>query len=328
MGVLGAVGCVTEMPTLDWIGKQAVIGHHETVPFRLLERVPELSVGDAESGNLLMQGDNLEALKALLPRYAGRVKLIYIDPPYNTGSEGWVYNDNVNSPEMKAWLEKTVGRESEDLSRHDKWLCMMYPRLKLLHEFLRDDGVIFVSLDDNEFGSLKLLLDEIFGFQNRVGTIIWKNVTDNNPTRISVEHEYVVCYAKNLPKSEAVWKSTELDSKKRMLEIEAELTDLNAPDAEMKSRYRSWLRLNKPYIWPFGDYKFIDRGGIFTGIRGVHNPGREGYRYPVIHPETGKACVEPMNGYRFPKSTMDQLIESKKIIFGDDETKIIGSGSR
>lgn len=115
------------MPTLNWIGKDAVVNHHKEVPFRLLKPVDRLSVGE-ESGKLLVQGDNLEALKPLLPYYAGQVKCIYIDPPYNTGNEGWVYNDNVNSPEMKEWLGKVVGGESEDLSRHDKWLCMMYPR--------------------------------------------------------------------------------------------------------------------------------------------------------------------------------------------------------
>jgi adenine specific DNA methylase Mod len=114
------------MPTLDWIGKKAVINHHRKVPYRLLNWEQKLSAGDTDTGNLLVQGDNLEALKALLPHYAGQVKCIYIDPPYNTGNENWVYNDNVNSPEIQKWLHQTVGKEAEDLSRHDKWLCMMY----------------------------------------------------------------------------------------------------------------------------------------------------------------------------------------------------------
>src|SRR3990172_7468912 len=138
------------MPTLDWIGRSAVVEHHKQVPFRLLKCDPKLSHGDPESGNLLVQGDNLEALKALLPYYAGQVKCIYIDPPYNTGNEGWVYNDAVNSPEMRDWLGRAVGREAEDLSRHDKWLCMMYPRLALLRDFLKPDGVLFVSINEKE----------------------------------------------------------------------------------------------------------------------------------------------------------------------------------
>ena len=125
------------MPTLDWIGKQAVVNHHREVPYRLIHCDADLSAGNPEAGNLLVQGDNLQALRALLPYYAGKVKCIYIDPPYNTGNEGWIYNDAVNSPEMRAWLGQVVGKEAEDLSRHDKWLCMMYPRLRLLREFLR-----------------------------------------------------------------------------------------------------------------------------------------------------------------------------------------------
>src|SRR5439155_18646612 len=133
-----------------------------------------LSAGDADAGNLLVQGDNLLALKALLPYYAGKVKCIYIDPPYNTGNEGWVYNDNVNSPEIRQWITSTVGKEGEDLSRHDKWLCMMYPRLALLREFLAEDGVIFISIDDTELHRLRLLMDEIFGTVNWICTLIWK----------------------------------------------------------------------------------------------------------------------------------------------------------
>ena len=145
------------MPSLNWIGKDAVVTHHKDVPFRLLEPVPELSCGDAASGNLIVQGVNLHALKALLPRYAGQVKCIYIDPPYNTGNEGWAYNDNVNSPEIRKWLGAVVGKEGETLDRHDRWLCMMYPRLVLLRQFLREDGAIFVSIDDNEVAALRLL---------------------------------------------------------------------------------------------------------------------------------------------------------------------------
>jgi adenine-specific DNA-methyltransferase len=147
------------MPTLNWIGKDAVINHHKEVPFRLLKCRADLSVGDPDSGNLLVQGDNLEALKALLPYYAGQVKCIYIDPPYNTGEESWVYDDKVDSPEMREWLGKVVGGEAEDLSRHDKWLCMMYPRLALLYELMTDDGTLWMSIDDNEVHDGRMLLD-------------------------------------------------------------------------------------------------------------------------------------------------------------------------
>ncbi|MDZ8118096.1 site-specific DNA-methyltransferase [Pontiella agarivorans] len=184
------------MPTLDWIGKDAVIRHHKEVEFRLLEPDAALSHGDESDGNLIVQGDNLHALKALLPKYAGRVKCIYIDPPYNTGNEGWIYNDKVNSPEINRWLGQTVGKEAEDLSRHDKWLCMMYPRLVLLKQFLSDDGAIFVSIDDNEVASLRLLMDEIFGKKNFVETIIWqKNYAPKASAKhFSEAHDYIVVY--------------------------------------------------------------------------------------------------------------------------------------
>ena len=187
------------MPTLDWIGKKAVLNHHRQVPYHLLRCDNSLSVGESGSGNLLVQGDNLLALKALLPYYAGQVKCIYIDPPYNTGNENWVYNDAVNSPEMRKWLGHVVGGEAEDLSRHDKWLCMMYPRLALLKEFLREDGAIFVSLDDNEIASFKLMMDELFGPRNFVAIIVWqkKYSTSNDHTGIAPMHDYIIVYRRS-----------------------------------------------------------------------------------------------------------------------------------
>ena len=164
------------MPTLNWIGKEAVVNHHLQVPFRLLKDVPALSCGDPGSGNLIVQGDNLVALKALLPYYAGQVKCISIDPPYNTGNEGWVYNDNVNSPLIREWLGKVVGKEGETLDRHDRWLCLMYPRLSLLRQFLRQDGAIFICLDDNEIQALRYVMDEIFGASNFITTVLWQKV--------------------------------------------------------------------------------------------------------------------------------------------------------
>jgi adenine-specific DNA-methyltransferase len=192
------------MPTLDWIGKKAVLNHHREVPYHLLKCDPKLSVGDPGSGNLLVQGDNLLALKALLPYYAGRVKCIYIDPPYNTGNENWVYNDAVNSPEIRKWLGKVVGAEAEDLSRHDKWLCMMYPRLMVLREFLRTDGAIFVSIDDNEVHTLRALMDEVFGARCFLSAIVWKKRSSPDARdTIGNVHDYLLVYLRSplYPKS-------------------------------------------------------------------------------------------------------------------------------
>ena len=193
------------MPTLEWIGKSKVINHHQDVPFRVLERKYSFDENgqhneDNGSENMIIRGDNLEALKALLPRYEGRVKCIYIDPPYNTGNEGWVYNDNVNDPKIKKWLGEVVGKEGEDLTRHDKWLCMMYPRLKLLQKLLADDGVIFISIDEIEHRYLELVMDEIFGSANRIDTFVWQNNYGGGAKSNYVVHlhEYVLCCAKNI----------------------------------------------------------------------------------------------------------------------------------
>jgi adenine-specific DNA-methyltransferase len=320
------------MPTLDWIGKVAVLNHHREVPIRLLEVDAGLSYGGEQQSNLVVEGDNLEALRALLPEYAGRVKCIYIDPPYNTGVDergsegkraGWVYDDNVNAPEIREWLHRVVGDELQDLSRHDKWLCMMYPRLALLRRFLRSDGVLFVSIDDTEYGNLRMLLDELFGNRNRVGTIVWHNATDNNPTNIAVEHEYVLCYARDKRRLPPEWKAQTLSVKQVLLELGSDFIDRFPDPAARQLEYTKWFRENKAHLWPFDRYKFIDEGGIYTGSQSVHNPGKEGYRYDVLHPVTGIPCVQPLMGYRFPEETMKNLIAEDRILFGENENKII-----
>ena len=261
------------MPTLNWIGKDAVVKHHKDVPSRLLEPVPELSCpplpsgegsGVRESGNLIVQGDNLHALKALLPRYAGQVKCIYIDPPYNTGNEGWVYNDNVNSPEIRRWLGEVVGKEGETLDRHDRWLCMMYPRLVLLKQFLREDGAIFVSIDDNEVATLRLLMDEVFGARNFVATVLWQKVYSpkNSARHLSEDHDYVVIYAAKaetwkprlLPRTEeqnaayknpdkdlrGVWKTSDLSARNFYSEGTYSVTSPSGRVIEAPPKGRYW----------------------------------------------------------------------------------------
>ena len=189
-----------KMPMLKWAGKEKVVNHHNDVPFRVLERKWAFGDGVSTNGeNMVVHGDNLAALKALLPQYEGRVKCIYIDPPYNTGNEGWVYSDNVNDPQIKKWLGEVVGKEGEDFSRHDKWLCMMYPRLRLLQKLLSNDGVIFISIDDNEFANLRLVCDEIFGSQNFVATLTWKSRAKPSNTgkakyKPQNDAEFVLCY--------------------------------------------------------------------------------------------------------------------------------------
>jgi adenine-specific DNA-methyltransferase len=220
------------MPTLHWIGKEKVVNHHQDVPYRILEHQYGFTATEGEQkgvetgrGNKIIHGDNLEALKALLPQYEGQIKCIYIDPPYNTGNEGWVYNDNVNDPKLKKWLHQVVGKEGDDLSRHDKWLCMMYPRLRLLYKLLSENGSIWISIDDNAVGYLRPLLDEIFGINNFVTTVIWEKADSprNSARQFSTDHDYIIVYSKNpewtpnkLPRTEssnAIYQNPDNDSR-------------------------------------------------------------------------------------------------------------------
>ena len=205
------------MPKIDFKGKQFISSHHYVLPFRELvvdkkKSFPKNKETKIED-NLIIEGDNLHGLKALLPNYSGRIKCIYSsslkttkcrDPPYNTGNEGWCYNDNVNSPLIREWLKNSANPvDREDLERHDKWLCMMYPRIKLLHELLSDDGAIFISIDDNEIANLRLLMDEIFGEYNFVSQI----TVQLNPRGRTLDkflaktHEYVLTYVKDINNS-------------------------------------------------------------------------------------------------------------------------------
>jgi adenine-specific DNA-methyltransferase len=184
------------MPTLNWLGKDKVVNHHSRIPYRILE--PQYAYGQPDSGNMLIHGDNLDELKALLPHHDGKVKLVYIDPSYNTGNEGWVYNDNVNDPKIKKWLGEVVDKEGEDLSRHDKWLYMMYLRLRLLRRLLANDGAIFISIDDTEGMSLKFVCDEIFGTGCFIADISWQRTysTHNDSKGVAQEVEHILAYSK------------------------------------------------------------------------------------------------------------------------------------
>lgn len=190
------------MPTLNWIGKDKIVNHHQDVPFKVLTHQYGFTekgkqVKSTNSGNLIIEGDNLEALKTILPQFEGKIKCACIDPPYNTGIESWVYDDNVNHPKIKQWINQVVGKEGDDLSRHDKWLCMMYPRLKLLHKLLKDDGVIFINIDDNELHNLINIMNEIFGVKNKISILVWSLGTGTQAGHFVRAHEYILVYAKN-----------------------------------------------------------------------------------------------------------------------------------
>lgn len=249
------------MPVLHFKGKTAVENYHYTVPHRTLEFDKKLSVLDKGQkpgldGNLIIEGDNLLALKALLPTHAGRVKCIYIDPPYNTGNESWVYNDNLTQPQFKEWIGQTVGKEGEDACRHDKWCCMMYPRLALLKELLRDDGLIWASIDENEVDNLHSLMDEVFGRENRLATVIWQKADSPSSNvkkiKFNVFHEYLLVYSKSPDKCKIPWQPTpgildaypRLDQKGRRYRLR--LLRKNGKAARREDRPSMWYKIEDP----------------------------------------------------------------------------------
>ncbi len=314
------------MPTLNWIGKEAVVNHHLQVPFHLLKDVPDLACGKPGDGNLIVQGDNLVALKALLPYYAGQVKCIYIDPPYNTGNEGWVYNDNVKNPIITEWLGKVVGREGETLDRQDRWLCMMYPRLALLRQFLRDDGVIIVSIDDFEANRLRLLLDEIFQSQNFVAQLVWDKTRKNDAKFFSVGHEYIIVYARSmtaLREANTIWREPKPGADSVVLKL-SELQRIHGSDYQsIEKELRAWYK-DLPKSHPakkLSRHKHVDEKGVWRD-RDISWPGGGGPRYDVIHPTTKKPCKVPEAGWRYSTiESMNEQISKGFVEFREDHTQ-------
>jgi adenine-specific DNA-methyltransferase len=274
------------MPTLHWIGKDKVINHHHDVPFKVLDHQYTFTGNSTPvtgtSPNKIIHGDNLEALKALLPEYEGRIKCIYIDPPYNTGNENWIYNDNVSDPRLKKWLGQVIGKDSEDLTRHDKWLCMMYPRLVLLHKLLAKDGAIFISIDDNEQSNLKLICDEIFGIGNFINNIIWqKKFSPQNDARyFSDNHDFILCYTK--------------DKSNWIRNLLKRTEDQNARYDNRDNDHRG--------SWTSGD--------VSVKTYSASND------YPITTP-SGR-IVNPPSGYcwRFSKEKFQELVQENRIWFG------------
>ncbi len=314
------------MARLDFKDKAFVQNHHLTLKYHHLVPNKAASLRDKVSlhDNLIIHGDNLVALKALLPTYAGKVKCIYIDPPYNTGKEKWRYNDNVNSPMMQDWLGKVVDRE--DLSRHDKWLCMMMPRLKLLRELLRDDGLLFISIDDHEVHHLKMLVDEIFGEENFIAQLVWEKGRKNDAKLFSVGHEYMLVYAYSLVtlrQLKTVWRESKPGAKEVWNEY-LKLRELyGGDDRTIELELQQWYKsLDKKHPSKgLSRYKQIDKWGPWRD-RDISWPGEGGPRYDVIHPSTKKPCKVPSTGWRFSTlESMQRQIDLGLVEFREDDTK-------
>lgn len=315
------------MPKLVWVGKEKVVSHHQEVPFRVLEHKYNFTASDGNSaGNKIIHGDNLEALKSLLPEYEGKIKCIYIDPPYNTGNEGWIYNDNVNDEKIKKWLGQVVGKEGEDLSRHDKWLCMMYPRLKLLHKLLAEDGVFLVSIDDFEVHNLRILLNEIFGTQNFIAQLVWDKTRKNDAKLFSVGHEYLVVFAKSLSKLKelnTIWREQKAGAREIIEYWKFLQKEFGDNFEQIQNALREWyksLPKNNPSK-KLSRYKWVDKYGPWRD-RDISWTGGGGPRYDVIHPVTQLPCAVPERGWGFATSQeMERQINLGLVVFREDHTK-------
>ena len=314
-----------------WVGKkEAVIEANTPIRKTLRPVVADSSEWDTTQ-NLYIEGENLDVLKLLQVSYLNAVKVIYIDPPYNTGND-FIYEDDFsqnadeylgNSGQFDKEGNRLVQNTESNGRFHTDWLNMIYPRLRLAKDLLTGDGVIFISIDGHEYAALYQLCCEIFNQNNYLGTIIWKNVTDNNPSQIAEEHEYILCFAKNTTYVKSVWKSSISLYKDILITIGEKFNSQYEDKEKMQAAYTKWFRDNKAQLGPLDRYKYIDAGGVYTGSQSVHNPGRGGYHYDVIHPVTHKPCKEPLMGYRFPEETMSKMLEEGKILFGKDENKII-----
>ncbi|MEM7682628.1 MAG: site-specific DNA-methyltransferase [Planctomycetota bacterium] len=323
------------MPTLHFKGKSVIETHHHTVPHHTFELDKKLSVLDkgqepSLDGNLIIEGDNLLALKALLPTHAGKVKCVYIDPPYNTGNEGWVYNDNLTQPQFKEWIGQTVGKEGEDFSRHDKWCCMMYPRLMLLKELIREDGSIWISIDDNEVHNLRALMNEVFGEQNFIATVIWQKMDSpkNSAIHLSEDHDYIVVYAKNAEN----WRPNPLERSDEMLARYKNpdndprgswlLSDLAARNKYEKGRYAIKTPSGKVIegppagsYWRVSEEKFeeLDKDNrIWWGKSGGNRPGIKRFLSDVkkgVVPQTLWTWKE-VGSTRHAKQELSKLIQA------------------
>ena len=277
------------MTELSFKGKEFVYNHHLSVPFHPLVPHPDKGIGEvALDGNLIVQGDNLKALKALMPMYAGKVDCIFIDPPYNTGNEGWCYNDNVNAPMIREWLaDNPIG--IEDGLRHDKWCAMMWPRLRLLHELLAEDGSIWITLDDNEAYRARSILDEIFGEHNFVALVAWQKryTRSNNTDNFTSVIDHLLVYQKS------------------------ELFDLNLEERDETAD----ARYTNPDDDPRGPWKAIP----FTNPATAEE--RPNLAYELTNPHTGlsKTPSGREKAWRNSKDVFQRFVEEDRFWWGKNK---------
>lgn len=316
---------------LFWPGKRAARRRASEPSRGTLIPVPGEGVNEETTRNIFIEADNLDALKLLQKAYAGRVKLIYIDPPYNTG-EDRVYRDDFREPQND-YLQQT-GQVDEifqplttntrtDGRFHSNWLNMIFPRLLAARLMMRDDGVIFVSIDDNEVHNLRQVMDEVFGAENFIGIISWRNVTDNNPTLINKDNEFVLCYGRRKAALPQAWRSSQSETKTLLEQEYARLSALTTDTDEIQRGIREFIRDNFESLGNLTRYKFVDEEGVYTGSESVHNPRAGGYDFEVLHPITKRPMRKPANGYRFPEATFREMEAQGLILYGEHENQIV-----
>lgn len=331
------INVANERYVLNWAGKSDAFKVLQVPTTATLKPLPEESINFDKTENIFIEGENLEVLKILQKSYYNKIKCIEIDPPYNTGSDSFIYPDSFK--ESKEEYQKRIGdkdsegylmkegmfrKNSKDSGHyHSSWLSMMYPRLFLAKNLLKDDGVIFVHIDDNEVHNLRQILNEIFGEENFIAQIIWKNVTDNNPTLVNLDHEYILCYAKNKSSLPQAWKSYYSDAKDLLENKYQEFKKLGISIEEIEKRIKEFISDNFEIMGFLTRYKNVDANGVYTGSESVHNPKAGGYVYDILHPITEGVMRMPANGYRFPYDSYKDLDDQKKIIYGEDENRII-----
>lgn len=323
-----------ETSGFNWLGKNyaRMLTNMDTTTLIRPDEEHNAKPENRDSKNIYISGDNLDALQHLVKSYGGKVKVIYIDPPYNTGSDGFVYNDRFNftADELAKRLDVSHERAERILSMtrrgsasHAAWLTFMLPRLSFARDLLTDDGVIFISIDENEESNLRLLCNEVFGEENLAGEIVWKNSSKNDEDYISMQHEYILCYVKDKEHNKGSW----IEAKIGTDEIFSAFDKFKSKHGNnWKAIHEEALKWYKQFppsnpIYDSKHYNWMDENGVYfaSDISGP-NPGQ--YVYEVIHPITGKPCKMPASGWRFEETEMKKKIDSNLIHFQEDETKI------
>ena len=330
----GGTTITDETSGFNWLGKNyaRMLTNMDTTTLIRPDEEHNAKPENKDSQNVYISGDNLDALQHLVKSYSGKVKVIYIDPPYNTGSDGFVYNDKFNftaedlakrldvSPER---AERILSMTRRGSASHAAWLTFMLPRLSFARDLLTDDGVIFISIDENEESDLRLLCNEVFGEENLAGEIVWKNSSKNDEDYISMQHEYIICYVKDKEYNKVSWIETKVGTEEIFLAFEKFKSKHGNDWKSIHEEALKWYKQFPPSnpIYDSKHYNWMDENGVYfaSDISGP-NPGQ--YVYEVIHPVTGKPCKMPASGWRFEEAEMNNRIKANLIHFPEDETTI------